>query len=123
PVLFITAEDDEQEMHFRYDAIAKAYQTTFNELAEQGLHLMSLAGRDAAMGIVNNRGIVEPTDLWHTLVRTAQAIRPRWIGLDTPADIFLVNERDRAEVRQCISLLRGLAIDIDTCSFCFRIHL
>jgi RecA-family ATPase len=115
PVLFITAEDDEDEMHLRYDAIARYYKTTFNELAELGLHLQSLAGRDAAMAITDNRGIVRPTALWHTLVRTAQAIKPRWIGLDTAADIFLVNERDRAEVRQCISLLRGLALDINTC--------
>lgn len=115
PVLFITAEDDEAEMHLRYHAIAKHYGTTFNELADRGLHLMSLAGRDAAMAITDNRGVVRPTELWQTLVRTAQAIRPRWIGLDTAADIFLVNERDRAEVRQCISLLRGLALDIGTC--------
>jgi RecA-family ATPase len=115
PVLFITAEDDVDEMHFRYHAIAKAYGTTFNELADKGLHLLSLAGKDAAMGIVNHRGIVQPTELWRTLVRTALAIKPRWIALDTAADIFLVNERDRAEVRQCISLLRGLALDVDTC--------
>ena len=115
PVLFITAEDDANTMHLRYHAIARAYGTTFNELADNGLHLLSLAGRDAAMGIVDHRGIVRPTDLWHTLVRTAQSIKPRWIGLDTAADIFLVNERDRAEVRQCISLLRGLALDLDTC--------
>ncbi|MBO0715749.1 MAG: AAA family ATPase [Rhizobiales bacterium] len=114
PVLFITAEDDVDEMHFRYHAIAKFYQTTFNALADAGLHLLSLAGRDSAMGVVNNRGIVEPTELWRTLVRTAQEIRPRWIALDTAADIFLVNERDRSEVRQCISLLRGLAIDVQT---------
>ena len=115
PVLFITAEDDVDELHFRYHAIAKAYGTTFNELADEGLHLLSLAGRDAAMGVADHRGIVRPTDLWRTLVRTAQVIRPRWIALDTAADIFLVNERDRAEVRQCITLLRGLALDISTC--------
>ena len=115
PVLFITAEDDESEMHIRYHSIAKAYDTTFNELADNGLHLLSLAGKDAAMGIADHRGVVRPTELWHTTVRTAQAIRPRWIALDTAADIFLVNERDRAEVRQCITLLRGLALDINTC--------
>src|SRR5262245_8791927 len=38
----------------------------------------------------------------------------RWIALDTAADIFVVNERDRSQVRQCISLLRGVALEIDT---------
>lgn len=40
-------------------------------------------------------------------------IRGRRIGLDTSADIFAGNENDRAQVRQFIGLLRGLAIAAD----------
>jgi len=36
------------------------------------------------------------------MLHTAREIRPRWIALDTAADIFIVNERDRSQVRQCI---------------------
>lgn len=116
PVLFITAEDDENEMHFRFDQISKhpIYGATFDELADAGLNLLSLAGKDAAMAIADARGIVRPTELFNTMVRTVQALRPRWIGLDTAADIFVVNERDRSQVRQCISLLRGVALEFDT---------
>ena len=114
PVLFITAEDDEDELHFRFHKIAAYYETDFDQLAAAGLHLLSLAGKDAAMATVNQKGIVTPTELFKTLERTAREIRPRWIGLDTAADIFIVNERDRSEVRQCISLLRGLALEIAT---------
>lgn len=114
PVLFITAEDDEDEMHFRYNLIAKHYSTSFNELADVGLNLLSLAGRDSTMAVADNRGIVRPSELFKTMVRTAKEIRPRWIGLDTAADIFVVNERDRSQVRQCVSLLRGLALEADT---------
>lgn len=112
PVLFITAEDDNDELHFRYDRIAAHYGATFNELADGGLSLLSLAGREAAMAVADNRGIVRPTELFHTMARTAKAIRPRWIGLDTASDIFVVNERDRSQVRQCISLLRGVALSV-----------
>jgi RecA-family ATPase len=114
PVLFLTAEDDEDELHFRYTRIAQHYGVDFNKLADEGLHLMSLAGRDATMAIADSRGIVKPTDLFAQLQRTAREIKPRWIGLDTAADIFVVNERDRSQVRQCISLLRGICLDVGT---------
>ena len=114
PVLFVTAEDDENELHFRYDKIARHYDTTFDDLADAGLNLMTLAGKDAVMAIADARGIVKPTELFKTLVRTAREIRPRWIGLDTAADIFIVNERDRSQVRQCISLLRGISLELST---------
>jgi RecA-family ATPase len=114
PVLFLTAEDDEDELHFRYSRIAQHYGVDFNTLADNGLHLMSLAGRDATMAVADNRGIVKPTDLFARLERTAREIKPRWIALDTAADIFVVNERDRSQVRQCISLLRRICLDVQT---------
>jgi RecA-family ATPase len=114
PVLFITAEDDEDELHFRYNKIAKFYDVSFDQLADNGLHLMSLAGKDATMAVADSKGIVKPTDLFHTMVRTIREIRPRWVGIDTTADIFVVNERERTEVRQCISLMRGIALSIGT---------
>jgi len=111
PVIFITAEDDEDELHFRYDKIAKHYRVDFKELSD--LHIMSLAGCDAVMAAVDSKGIVRPTELFERLKRSAYEIRPRWIGIDTAADVFIVDERNRSEVRQCISLLRGLALAVD----------
>jgi RecA-family ATPase len=116
PVLFISAEDDEDEMHFRMAKIVehynKLYGTTFRDLAD--LHLFSLAGKDAVMAAVDNKGIVCPTPLFAQLRATARVIKPKWIALDTAADIFVVDERNRTEARQCISLLRGLCLEIDT---------
>jgi RecA-family ATPase len=77
------------------------------------LHLVSLAGRDATMAIADARGIVRPTQLFETWLTYARKIKPRWVGLDTAADIFVVNERDRSQVRQCISLLRGACLELD----------
>jgi RecA-family ATPase len=66
------------------------------------------------MAVADARGIVKETELFKTMVRTAREIKPRWIALDTVADIFIVNERDRSQVRQCISLCRGVCLDIET---------
>ena len=112
PVLFITAEDDEDELHFRYDRIAESYGTDFNKLADAGLNVFSLAGsKDSEIAVADARGKVKTTALFDRIVRTAREIRPRWIGLDTAADLFLINERDRMQVRQCIALLRGIALE------------
>jgi RecA-family ATPase len=116
PVIFISAEDDEDEMFYRMAKIVehyhKLYGTSFRDLAD--LHLLSLAGKDAVMAAVDGKGIVRPTPLFAQLNATARVIKPKWIGLDTAADIFVVDERNRTEARQCISLLRGLCLEIDT---------
>ena len=78
------------------------------------LHLMSLAGKDSVMAVADGKGIVRPTDLFTRLVNTARQIRPVWIGIDTAADVFIVDERDRSQVRQCISHLRGVALELNT---------
>jgi RecA-family ATPase len=112
PVMFITAEDDEDEIHFRMTKIVQHYGTSFRALGD--LHFLSLAGKDAVMAVVDGKGIVRPTPLFAQLQATARVIRPRWIGLDTAADIFICDERNRTEARQCIGLLRGLCLEIDT---------
>jgi RecA-family ATPase len=112
PVLFITAEDDEHEMQQRYFKLARHYGVTFAELADAGLHLVTLAGRDATMAIADSRGVVKPTDLWNSTMKLAREINPIWMALDTAADIFVVNERDRSQSRQCISMLRGAALEL-----------
>jgi RecA-family ATPase len=112
PVLFITAEDDEDEIHTRMARIVDHYHSNFRDLGD--LHLLSLAGKDAVMAATDGKGIVRPTPLFAQLCATARAIRPRWIGLDTVADVFVCDERNRVEARQCVSLLRGLCLEIDT---------
>jgi RecA-family ATPase len=112
PVLLISAEDDEAEMHYRLAAIVDHYGAQFRDLAD--LHVLSLAGKDAVLAAVGQHSIVKATGLFEQLCRTVREIRPRWIGIDTAADVFVVDERDRSQARQCISLLRGLALDLNT---------
>jgi RecA-family ATPase/5S rRNA maturation endonuclease (ribonuclease M5) len=108
PVLYLNAEDDERELHFRLEAIRIHLGTSFANLGD--LHLVPLAGEDALLGVPDQRGIIQPTPLFNRLLQTADKIQPVLIALDTAADMFGGNENDRSQVRQFIGLLRRLAI-------------
>jgi RecA-family ATPase len=107
--LYLNAEDEQDELHRRFVDIAKLYDASLAELKDH-LHLLAMAGQDAVLGHANNSGLVKPTPLFHKLVEAAGDIKPKFIGLDTSADVFAGNESDRSQVRQFIGLLRHMAI-------------
>jgi RecA-family ATPase len=108
PVLVLCCEDDRSELHRRLALILHHYGASFTELGD--LHLISLAGEDALMATPNRVGIMQTTPRFSQLSTAACDIHPKLIVLDNSADIFGGNENDRAQVRQFIGLLRGLAI-------------
>jgi RecA-family ATPase len=111
PALYLNAEDDERELHFRFNAIARHFEVSFAALKAGGLEPVSLAGKDAVLGAPDRAGIIRSTLLFEALRKRAIALKPVAIALDTAADLFAGNENDRAQVRQFIGLLRRLAID------------
>jgi AAA domain len=108
PAIAVCCEDDENELWRRLDLIAKHYGATLSDFRE--LHLLALAGEDALMAVPDRRGIIQPTKLLDRIREAACDIRPKLIVLDNSADIFGGNENDRAQVRQFVSILRGMAI-------------
>lgn len=108
PVIYLNAEDDKNELHFRLEAIRAHLDTSFTALRD--LHLVPLAGEDALLGVPDRSGIIRPTPLFERLLRSAAKVKPVLIALDTAADMYGGNENDRSQVRQFISLLRHLAI-------------
>jgi RecA-family ATPase len=108
PVIYLNAEDDKNELHFRLEGIRAHLGTTFAALKD--LHLVPLAGEDALLGVPDRTGIIKPTPLYERLREAAGDIKPVLIALDTAADMFGGNENDRSQVRQFIGSLRGLAI-------------
>jgi RecA-family ATPase len=110
PAVYLGGEDEADEIHRRLGDIIQYYGVRFADLAGR-LHLISFAGKDAILGIAGRDGIVKPTALFERLRQTAKQIQPKLITLDTVSDIFVGNENDRAQVRQFVALLRGLAID------------
>ena len=107
--IYLNAEDEETELHRRFVDIARLYDTPLSELKDH-LHLLAMAGQDAVLAHVNRHGLVKPTPLFHKLTEAAGDIKPKFIGLDTSADVFAGAENDRSQVRQFIGLLRGMAI-------------
>jgi RecA-family ATPase len=111
PVLAVACEDDGNELHRRLSLILEHYGATFAELTD--LHLLSLAGQDALLATPDSRGLIKPTKLFEQLRGATCDIRPKLVILDNSADVFGGNENDRAQVRQFIGFLRGLAISAD----------
>ena len=111
PVMYLNAEDDERELHYRLDAVLANYGASFDALGD--FHLSVLAGKDAVLGEVDRHGVVRPSRLFEQLHKRACTIQPVLVALDTAADMFAGDENDRAQVRQFIGLLRSIAIDAD----------
>ena len=111
PVLFLSAEDDANELHYRTATIAAHLGVPLSDLKD--LHFMPLAGQDAHLGVPDSAGVIRPTPLLDELRKVALGLKPVSIMLDTAADVFAGRENDRAQVRTFIGLLRGLAIDAD----------
>ena len=110
PALVICCEDDEHELHRRLDRIVEHYGANHSELGKD-MHALSLAGHDAVMAAPDKSGRMVPTPLFAQLRQAACDIRPRLIVIDNSADVFAGHENDRVQVRQFITLLRGIAID------------
>lgn len=111
--LFLTAEDDLDEVHRRLADIVRAYGIRLDDLG--GLTISSLAGEDALLAAPEGKSnIVKPTKLFAALEARIEAARPTFVVLDTLADLFGGEENQRAQARQFISLLRGLSIRYST---------
>jgi RecA-family ATPase len=106
--LVVCCEDDESELWRRLDRIAQHYGATFKEF--QNMHLLALAGGETLMATPDRNGLIQATTLFTRIHKAACDIKPKLIVLDNSADIFGGSENDRAQVRQFIGILRGMAI-------------
>jgi len=107
--VYLSAEDDEDELHRRLVAIANSENVGLDRLRD--LHIVPLAGEDALLAVPDARGnILKPTPLFAALERLIADVAPVLIVLDTLADIYGGEENQRAQARQFIGLLRGWSI-------------
>ena len=111
PVLYMSCEEDDDEVRRRMEAVAAHLGSTRQEMIARNLWFLSFAGKDAILAQPDRHGIMRPTPLFERLRRDTLALRPKLVVLDTVADIFGGKELDRAQTRQFITLLRGLAIE------------
>lgn len=106
-VIFLSAEDDDDELHRRLDDILQAEGRDYDDLS--GLTLRSLAGEDALLAVESQLALMQSA-LFEELDKRAAEEAPALIVIDTLADVYPANENDRAKVRQFVGILRGLAI-------------
>lgn len=120
PVLFLSAEEDGDELHRRVLRIARHHGIGLEKLA--GLHMLGMPGEDALLGIADRSGVIRPTPLFNALEGRAREIRPALIVIEAAADTFGGNENDRSQVRQFVGLLRRLCIAADGAALVLIAH-
>lgn len=108
--LYLSAEDDRDELHRRMSDIAEAQGVSLADL--RGLSLAPLADRDALLAVQGRtRGTLDPTPLYGALAARIATLKPSVVVIDTLADTFGGNEIERTQARQFIAMLRRLAIE------------
>lgn len=108
PALFVTAEDEPEEVHRRIAAVTNGSGLTLDDLG--ALHWRSLSGQDAVLAAPNSKNLMEPTALFAALRAEIARLRPVLLVLDTLADLFGGDEIKRIHARQFIQLLQGLIV-------------
>jgi RecA-family ATPase len=109
PVLYLNAEDEEDELHRRMVSIAQHMDVPIDRFSS--LHLWSLAGRSALLGVAaGSSSNINPTPLLDHLDSLIGDLKAGLVILDPLANLFGGNEIVRTHAMQFIALLRGLAI-------------
>ncbi len=86
-----------------------------------GLAIRCLAGEDTVLAAPDANREMISTSLFEEIAKATQALQPVVVVLDSLADMFAGNENDRAQVRQFVGMLRGLAIR-NACSVVILAH-
>ena len=110
--MYLSAEDEKEEIHRRLAAVASGSGFMFDELRD--LHIKSLAGHDAVLAAPDPKtGMLKTTPLFERLKAEVARLRPALLVLDTLADLFGGDEIKRIHARQFIQFLQGLVVDAD----------
>jgi len=108
-VVYISAEDERDELHRRMADITEAEGVSFTDLPD--LLYRSLAGENAILADLDRRtGKMKATKLFKTLDAAVEKARPTLVILDTLADLHSGDQNDQGHARQFITLLRGLCV-------------
>jgi RecA-family ATPase len=109
--LGVFCEDDEAELHRRQSGINAKLGIDFADL--ENMHWISRGGDENLLMTFSGDGRGEPTPLFHQIVAAAKEMGAQLVVIDTAADTFGGNENIRAQVRQFISMLNRLAMEIN----------
>ncbi|MFN6933760.1 MAG: AAA family ATPase [Tsuneonella sp.] len=107
-VMYITAEDDDRELHRRQRNINAALGVGREALGDR-LYLSSLRGRIGnELATFTRDGEIEKTATYHLLFDTIFEVGASVIILDNVAHLFAGNENDRGQVTRFVNLLYSI---------------
>jgi len=111
--VYLTCEDDADELHRRQEGICAALGVTMAQLSGK-LHLVSLVGAIGnELALFDQSGKMQTTPAWATLRASVLNVSAGFVALDNVAHLFGGNENIRHEVAGFCGLLNSLAADAD----------
>jgi hypothetical protein len=113
PVLCILCEDDQNEIHRRYDAIKRESGLAFADLSPGRLRFWSRVGQNNTLATISKDGTAHLTAFYHAIEAQLSEMGegPKLLILDTLADLYAGSEIDRGEVNQFVKhVLGGLGL-------------
>ena len=114
PVIFLSGEEDEEEMHRRFADIVQHLDVSFEDLITGGLHLIDKAGRNAMLACPDPNKVLVTTPLLEQLSADAQRLKPKLVILDNRNMVYGGKINDPTQVSDFINTMRGFAIDANT---------
>jgi RecA-family ATPase len=123
PVLFMSCEEEADEVNRRMEDVARDLGRTRKDMEDAKLRVLSFAGLDAVLANPHPDRFysMESSPLYWQLREEMIALRPKLFVIDTVADVFAGNEIARSQTRQFITMLRALAINND-CAVVIAAH-
>ncbi|GAB7550710.1 hypothetical protein NRB_02040 [Novosphingobium sp. 11B] len=109
PAIYLTCEDDAEQLHWRQAKICRSLGVSMADLAGQ-LHVTSLRGQlDNSLATFDASGAMTPAPLYSRIAAMMRSTRARLVCLDNVAHLFPGNENDRGQVTAFVNLLNRLA--------------
>ncbi|WDF73936.1 bifunctional DNA primase/polymerase [Novosphingobium sp. KACC 22771] len=107
--IYLTCEDDPEQLHWRQAHICKALGLSMASLAGR-LYLASLRGHlDNALGVMDIKGGFTLSKSYYRLAAFIKRTGAKLVALDNLAHLYTGNENDRGEVTQFNNALNRLA--------------
>src|SRR5262249_12381570 len=102
PVIFVSGEEDEEEMHRRFADIIQDLDMSYQDLLNGGLHLIDKAGRNAMLACPDPSGVLITTPFLKQLSAFAQDQHPKLVILDNRNMVYGGNINDPTQVSSFI---------------------
>jgi hypothetical protein len=109
PVVYVCAEDDEDEVHRRLADICR--ETHVDMTALRDFHILPLADEESVLAMADGRSsVLQTTPLYRQLAELTADVKPKLLIGDTLSDIFAGAENDRMQAKQFVKIMRHLVI-------------